>query len=1149
MTEHPLPYRLPLTGISLIEASAGTGKTHTLIRLIARHVLWHNKAIDQVLAVTFTKAATAELRSRLRAYLQELDQYIVEQNKHDADLEHMIFDRPAELELTTLILRLKLALASIDKAAIYTIHGFCQRILNEHPLLAGQSIQSPTFSDDTQDLREQICQEFWRQQGQHPYFAEALANTWADPNAMLKITSDLLSTAILVPERPSLLAAPDFNRAVAQLNDAFQIHQQQAKQILLLAMQNKILSGVSHKPEKTNQQFLALQHFLAAPTQHASLELNQLASSQFKLNSNKLAPVNPLFNAVDEWLVFTDSMAAYQDSLSICLHHDFRAYLQTRLAELKLQRNQISSDDFIERLLNALQAPQGPALAQAIRTAYPVALVDEFQDTDDKQWAIFKALYSNQPNTSLTLIGDPKQAIYAFRGGDIHTYLNARESAQQRETLLGNYRSDADLLDAIQRLFTGKHAHPFYEPGIAFVPLSAEKTPGKVCIAGNTLPALQFLNIAAQDDGKPQNIGAASLQCAQQCANQIAWLSQEIQAGNALVKSEQSSRALTHHDIVVLVSTHQQAKLMQRHLYAVSVPSVCVDKSSVFDSYEALDIKNILSYLQAPSSLRHQQNAQHGILLQCVPAESFDLAQQLELLSKQGLLGCFSPLLQRAETTIMALHDGERRLSNYWQIVELIQNQCSHTCDLPKLLDWFSRQLEHIEFDTEDAGSITPRLESGAPRIRIITLHQSKGLEFGVVFMPFSVISKNKAAKLQRYFNGTQRCLYYAKNPASAELAEKIRLEQDSENLRLLYVGVTRAVHALFLSWGHVKNNSQCALQRVLADDKNACSEADIIEQIQRFDVAPMRTIKPPSLQTENTEVSAAFLKPSRQFADFWRISSFSGLHQSKENTYPAPASDELQPFTELDTSPYKGAAFGNAMHYVLEHANAADWQTNVINELNNAAKQLAYSALVQFGYDTKSAENGIFALCTLAHNTLHGLLPEGISLHQLPAEEMRHEMEFHLRVKHARSAEVLAILHQHGYCLARKQLGFLPQLHGLLTGKIDLLFCHQQRFYIVDYKSNLLDDYAQSALQESIKAQEYDLQYVLYSLALHRFLSHKLAAGYDYEKHIGGVRYLYARGMQAHASSGIFCDRPPFSMIKQLDLCFDAGRGERYVA
>jgi exodeoxyribonuclease V beta subunit len=356
-------------------------------------------------------------------------------------------------------------------------------------------------------------------------------------------------------------------------------------------------------------------------------------------------------------------------------------------------------------------------------------------------------------------------------------------------------------------------------------------------------------------------------------------------------------------------------------------------------------------------------------------------------------------------------------------------------------------------------------------------------------------------------------------------------------------------MYSLFLSWGHVKNNTQCALHRLLSEDKSACTQAAIMEQIQRFGAAPWQRLNALPTHTGNTRGSMVFLSASRQFTNFWKISSFSGLHQSNENPYPSPAADEAQMYAELEPSPYKGAAFGNAMHYVLEHAQTIDWRGSTISAPNTTAKQLAYSALIQFGFEAESAENGIMPLCTLVHNTLHGLLPEGICLLNVSANDVRHEMEFHLRITHARCADVLDILHQHGYCLGRKQLGFMPHLHGLLTGKIDLLFCHQQRFYIVDYKSNLLADYSQATLTESIKAQEYDLQYVLYCLALHRFLAQKLGTEYDYQKHMGGVRYLYARGMQANTDSGIFCDLPAFSMIKQLDLCFDASRGDSYVA
>lgn len=1154
MSELPLPYRLPLQGIALIEASAGTGKTHTLIRIIARHVLWEGKPIEQVLAVTFTEAATAELRNRLRDFFNAVEQFF-KNPSNDNDIEYLISEAPAGISEIELYLRLRQALGNIDKASVFTIHGFCQRILNEQPLLTGQSIPSPQFIENQQDIIEQICQEFWRHKNLDEVYCDALQNTWSSPASMQKMAAELLTYAKLTPERPTHLTPPDFELAFNQFKAVFQVQNSIAKPQLLLAIEQKTLNGVSHKADKTLAQFDALTNFFAQPNQSTILQLNQIAASQLKTNKNKPRPENPLFYAADQWLLFSESQLLHQQNLSLCLIHDFRVFLRQRLIELKMQRNQMSFDDLIDRLHFALQGFQGSALAAIIRESYPVALVDEFQDTDDRQWAIFKSVYEHQENTNLILIGDPKQAIYAFRGGDVHTYLSARQSAKHHASLPGNYRSNSSLITAVEGLFTNIHPHPFYEDGIDFIPVSAMKNPGQVFIGNEKIPAIQFLKIAPKSPGKSQAKSAATILCAQHCANQVAWLVNEIAKQNAQIQTENESRLLNHHDIVLLVATNKQAKLMQTCLNALSIASVCADKSSVFSSYEALDILNVLSFIAKPGGRQQQQNAAHGVLLQCLNGNdqlsTFELSTYQALLHQQGTLACFNAILAVVENAVLALPFGERRLSNYWHIVELIQQNNAHKLSAVEVLDWLCSKIERSNDNSSENNGDQPRLESGAQRIRIMTLHQSKGLEFGIVFMPFSAISKSQKMskeKLSRYFDGNQRCIFYqVQRPDDLQL-KQIQHEQDSENLRILYVGVTRAKFALFLSYGSVNQIEHCALTRVLLRDVPP-SEQSIEHALHQYSEANYRPIDDQIAAPDLKVAALNYLNPNRSFFDLWRITSFSGLHQSKEQNYISPASDETHVLSPSEYNPYKGPAFGNAMHYVLEHAQAIDWQVSSVNHLNENGKLLALKALIQFGYDTKTAELGVSTLCTLVFDTLHGLLPEGINLLQIAPENIRHELEFHLSLKQANSVSVLRLLQQYAYCLNRNQLGFQKQLNGLLTGKIDLIFSHHGVFYIVDYKSNLLIDYQSNSLAESISSNEYDLQYVLYSVALHRYLKHKMGPRYSYERHFGGVRYLYSRGMQAGKHTGVFADLPAQTLIEQLDYCFDASIRKSNVA
>jgi exodeoxyribonuclease V beta subunit len=239
------------------------------------------------------------------------------------------------------------------------------------------------------------------------------------------------------------------------------------------------------------------------------------------------------------------------------------------------------------------------------------------------------------------------------------------------------------------------------------------------------------------------------------------------------------------------------------------------------------------------------------------------------------------------------------------------------------------------------------------------------------------------------------------------------------------------------------------------------------------------------------------------------------------------------------DATPYKGADFGNALHLVLEHARALDWPGG---RAGPAALRHCRQALLDFGYAPEMAEQGVPVLAELAANTLLAPLPEGPCLLDLPAADKRHELEFHLKLEQADSAQILALLHRHGYCRKRERFGFNRVLNGLLTGKIDLLYRYAGKAYIVDYKSNTLPEYSPNALRQSIDDQEYDLQYLLYTVAVNRWLALRMH-DYAYDRHFGGIRYLYARGLDpAVAGSGIYSDRPAESLVAALDRCFSPG-------
>ena len=1139
MSELPLAYRLTLEKTLLIEASAGTGKTYTLVRLMARHVLWSGYPIEQVLAVTFTNAACAELKSRFRDFLSQV-QAFQDNPTEDGDIQYLISEKPATVSDDLLGERLDNALLNIDRAAVFTTHGFCQRLLQQYALDFRQSIPAPELLLNDTELREQVCDEFWRKSGQDAERAALLNSKFGDIKKLKSMLSNLLSNAVLMPEAQPC-HRPDFPGAFEKLRIAYQQHGESAYRIMLDAFNAGALNGNTHRLVGIHKIFAELKRFIAAPNLFDLPNTKNIATNTLKINKNHSAPQSPFFDAIQEWNVFSEAYNDYQTALEIQLHHELKHFVQARMHTLKQQHNVIAFDDIIDDVYNALQQDSEGWLAEKIRLAYPVALIDEFQDTDDRQWQIFQALYHNKAGHSLTLIGDPKQAIYGFRGGDIHTYLLVQRLADVIETLPINHRSSQALLDGIEKLFTGNTSDPFLVPNIVFRPVSAAKTVLHLELNGHPQPALAFFMLSNEQSNKAVSIERAKLECAELCANSIAELLTDL----AMVVDESGRRRLQPSDIVVLVNTHKQAALMQAVLEKRNVASVCVSRENIFASYQALDLLHIIYYFAKPGSLRAESTAHAGLLLHCYQnqgSEKIDVLALQAVLKQQGPMACLAPLLKYCQSALLLLTGGDRHLSNYWQLLELLQAQYRATHGIEQLVDWLSRQIAE-QAPADEGNNLQPYLESSQNRVRIMTLHQSKGLEFGYVFLPFTALGKKTEPAFARYHDGAKRCVYINTKHADADTKMRIEMERGSENLRLLYVGLTRAKFALCCSWGYVNYIEHTALAHLLLDmqkaSRQSCTDAiHAWSQATRYD---MRVV--PTAQHIAEHVIEP-LAPFQHQPEAWQISSFSGLHKAHESRYSNPADDERPVFVSSEPGPFKGAAFGNALHHVLEHAEQTLWSTVSAATLPDVCLLACSNALVRFGYNSELARQGAGLLAELAYNTLSAVLPENCRLLDIAEADKRHELEFHLRLHHADSNRVLHILQQYGYCQARHQLGFQKTLNGLLTGKIDLLYQHNGKIFILDYKSNSLTDYEQSSLHASIRDNEYDLQYLLYTVAIHRWLKSKRHRDYSYQKHFGGIRYLYSRGLAAGDGQGIYSDQPDADLIAQLDACFDARGG-----
>jgi exodeoxyribonuclease V beta subunit len=1203
MSRAELALSMPLAGVQLVEASAGTGKTWTLSLLYARLVIEARLEVGAILAVTYTRAAAAELRERLRLRLQEsllrLERGPTPAASVDA-IDVLIEDALERESHASLLARLRRAVAGLDVAPIHTIHAFCQRALADHGLAAGQAPRPRELLANERELQLEVATAFWRRHSRSATGAQALASLASGPEALAQRLRELLATDALEPAAPAFDerdAREDaaFAQCVASLSEALLTHGDAARAQLHHASKAGLLNLQRFKPEQIDAIWSSLDAWrTSGDTEALHKNLPWLGQGEIvaKLKGGATdAPRSPLFDAIEVFCNARTDAEARAWRRGLALLHQLRAEGRAELAQLKRQRGLVGYDDLIHLVAGALANDADPAFARRLRAQYRVALVDEFQDTDARQYAIFDRLFAprdDEPGDegaarALFLIGDPKQAIYRFRGGDVITYLTAAHRADARHALGHNFRSRPRALAAIEALYVPAGASAFAHPDIGFHPVAPG---GRVHDAdfeldGRPAPALHLHRL--DDIEASTNVGAARGQAAQAGAAAILELLRAGAAGRARCRRKDSENfaAVAPGDVAVLVETHDDALLMREALAACGIPCVVAGRESIFASDEAEELRRVLLAVRTPGDEARLRAALATVWLGLDAAaiaalDDDDAAQRgwqeqafawRQRLERNGPLALVAALCAEHAARLLRRDDGERRLANLLQLGELLQDLAASAAGIEALIDAFERRIEDADHDNEDE---LPRLESDAARVSILTLHKSKGLEFEFVFLPLAAThgSRKQNANFARVHDGEHRALHRLGGDAArdAGLRELEQHEERAEKLRLLYVGLTRARLATWIVWGPVKGVENTALAWLLhrAPDADRVSAPDLARvgsdlqgwQRRAPDAIAIEAATSPRgrFEPEPAPPAAAARRALRAIERDWWVYSYSLLAREERNDPDADAveqgaEDEAGVVEALPAGMLRlaGVRFGNALHAALERAHFTrwkDWRSNVPppEEADNLAK-----ALRDEGFTSEAEQaDGEALLTTLIAATLNVRLPEGLRLCDLAAAHRRDEMEFHLHLAPTAIADLIALLHAHGVVSERRGFGLRRRLEGLLTGRIDLVYRHDGRFYVLDYKSNRLPAYDAESLDAAVRDSEYDLQYVLYTLALHRWLRFRLGTNYDYARDLGGVRYLFCRGLDPERDDGhgIHALRPPQALIESLDGLF-AGRAE----
>ncbi|MGN6313545.1 MAG: exodeoxyribonuclease V subunit beta [Rhodanobacteraceae bacterium] len=1198
------PLDLPLSGVRLVEASAGTGKTFAIATLYLRLILERGFTPERIVVATFTRAATAELAMRLRKRLRTAAELLRDEDpaqvRHDEDGERqatraVIAHALKSTDAATLAARAREAELAMDTAVIGTLHGFCNRVLGEFGFETGRVPGEPELLEDARALQQEIVEDFWRTCCTDANAARLLAETWRAPDALTAQVCDPRWRGRLIANAAELRDATRDSSArredtLARL-DAIRNGIAGWDGDTLQAALDELADCISHAgARKSRAQGL---HELRAWARSgiaadllsagARKALKDLAQEELqKLASCKRMPRGPVFAAIAHLDANIKALEQLDHSARAQLLLDARAYLDRELPARMKALGVLGHDQAVDELAAALDDSQrGARAVRAVRERWPVALVDEFQDTDPQQWKILKRLFAHEDG-ALVLVGDPKQAIYGFRGGDVHAWLMARRDAHGEPLRLDeSQRAGARVNAASNALFSRDDA--FVEQGIAHEDVHSAPRVAKraLLVDGEPAPGLQVWRLppagtTAQGKPKLHNKGEAQAQIEAACVAQVVdWLEGARQGRVLLREGDGSMRELRARDIAVLVNSNREARSMQRALSQAGVPAASCLRASVYASEEAADLRLLLEALRDPADASRARAARASWLIgddaiaiarTCSEGAALDAlltetAEWAALAQRRGPLPLLHRLIARAAPRLLALPGGERHVANYLQLAELLQDDYAACFGIDDLCELYARALRESTGDT-DADAVRLRLDTDAQAVQIATVHAAKGLEYGVVLLPCAASGRGtngngKKLALTWYHEDDSACVA-AGSGLTPEVETRARREALAEDVRKLYVGVTRARAACVLPWGCVKQANETALhwllhaagrEAPLEFDEPGCDQA-LAELVARGDghvaVSPLPAANPRRLskpQAVATRVEAAEIHGIIERD--WRTWSFSRLVRGEargNEADPAPGNGDA-PSIAAEAQPQSapalaGARFGSAVHAALEHADFGTWRdADEIPETQRGliARSLRAQGLPEPG--TVSLERAMAQAGSCIASALNVLLACGTRLCDVRPERRRAEMEFHLRLAPSRVDDLFALLHEHGYQRGRGGFG-VGKLHGLLTGIMDLVFEHGGRYHLVDYKTNLLPAYDADALREAVAAHDYDLQYLLYVLALHRWLR-RVLPGYEYETHVGDVYYLFVRDLED--GRGVHRDRPPRALIEAMDALFDA--------
>jgi exodeoxyribonuclease V beta subunit len=1192
---------IPLTGTNLIEASAGTGKTYNIAGLYLRLLLEKRLNVDQILVVTFTKSATQELQERIRNKLIAARKAFLTGTCNDTAVLKLINRMGSDPVANN---RVQEALQEFDNAAIFTIHGLCQRLLIDHAFEMGGRFDTELMTEPSA-LMTAVANDFWRRnfyQAPSEIISYVLKKS-RSPMFFQELIDRIWRPGVcVIPEldKPQLNHLAEFQNCWSQIQSMWPHVRFEIENLLEDPGLNATIYG-SFKPDKASPDQTVRQNRISELLKQMDRFVSEsepdlpLWSKFDNFTSRKINsatkkghdPIShPFFDHCQALRQTAESLVNELAAHWIYVKYKSLRFSEKKLDETKSQLNIQFFDDLLATVRQALTEPQGNLLAAKIRGRYRAALVDEFQDTDQIQYEIFSRIFSDG-TCPLFMIGDPKQAIYSFRGADVFSYFEAASQAVNRYTLTENFRSSPALIQAVNALFGNVNrplifkAIPFVE-GTAGTPGDPKGDYGKI--------GLHIWHLTLLND---QKITVKEIN-----TNIIRAVCTEI-----IRLVEDKPNKLQLGEIAILVRTNRQAGFVKSALSDADIPAVIYSAGNVFNTAEADEIGRILLSISKSSQIGLLKAALTTDVMGWRIEDIDQLEMKADWLEKRiarfkhyqrswkqdGFIAMFRRLLakENIRARLLALPNGDRRLTNLLHLGEMLHAAAiEKNLGMTGLLKWF---FKHVDPEMPQPEIHQLRLESDDQAVKVITIHKSKGLEFPVVFCPFSWGSTQVVTE-DFIFHDAQADGRITLDLGSADKEKhwiQARNEHLAENVRLLYVAVTRAAHRCYLAWPKTRTAGSSALaylihgRRVASDFRysddiaaklydhfsNLTPDAYLadLHQLERRSqgsivVSPLpekritkqvlKTIDPAHFQVRRF---------SRKLDKSWGITSYSALVSHTKPDHELPDRDEVVGSTEIvgDASiiaePHLGPVDDSpALFLFPTGVNSGIFFHDILENLDFSSPDkgnwhdLIRTKISAYGFD-KVWEIPIVSMLDNLSNLVLSTRNAPFTLSEVENSARINEMSFYFPLRHINSGILANIFREfsdhvvlENFPQTMERLTFSP-VTGLMMGFLDLLFEHKGRYYIVDWKSNFLggtaENYIKKRLNEEMRKSFYILQYHLYVLASHLHLKMRIP-GYDYDKYFGGVFYIFLRGINAEKGSdyGIFEDRPHGALIEALE-------------